>query len=394
MKVGSAGAMIRGSVIERPASHNEHSLGFTMKKIILTSLFAIVFAASPAVAQDGQNGERTEVPAKTAAEIRREANARAVKIVLEASRADHPRLRANAIEAARYMPDRILPMAQLAVEDEHEAVRFAALALTGELKIKGMMSAARKHLDDDSPAVRAAALFALHQLGENVNLTPMAETLMSGNPQDRGAAIQLFGMMDDASAVPMLKQAATAKLDRHFVDHEPMMRLQASEAIVNIVDRVPASKKEFLEEYQEQALTSLRSAPFRTNPGSFEQAVESVPEDRVHAVLILGRIGDVRMRGAIEQMLVDQPIEVKLAAAEYCIRTGEPRGKEVVMQATQSTLAPARAQAANVLGLYRDAASAARVVEMMDDSDPMVKVMAAAALIRGPYEAPSSSARR
>lgn len=306
-----------------------------------------------------------------------EAHQRAIEQIVTSTKSDQVRARVNAIEAARLLPDRVTPMVQLALTDKHEAVRFAALVTAGELKLTAIKSAVKPYLSDDSESVRAAAIFALYRCGESIDLSPMAEILVSQNPTSRSNAAMLLGLMGDRSAAPMLIDLAHVPLRMQNAEHDLIFRLQVAEAVVRLLEGVG---DEVEIEHFETALGALRAAAWSGK--SYET--------RVFAVLMLGRIRDARMEAGIRQFLKEPPIELQLAAAEYTARIRRPVGEQLVYNATQSPIAPVRAQAAMILGLYGQRRAADRLAELLDDSDELVRLAASAALLGGQSQAPAN----
>lgn len=320
-----------------------------------------------------QQAPQSPVPADARA-VLRASRPRAIQQVLASVKGENPIWRANAIEAAQHMPERLLPLVQLAMDDSDPAVRYAALVTVGQLKIAPLAGVARRLRNDKTRTVQAAALFALHQLGEEVNLSPLFPMLISDKPGLRANVAMLLGMIGEVSAVPMLVEAAQLPLNRVSPEVSAIVRLQMSEAVVTLLDH---SNNTFAREAREDALMTLRAAVFSQ---SFEVAVLSVT--------MLGRLGDVQMRVPIETIFEPDdprdmaPIELRLAAAEYTARIGRPRGLEVVLKATSSRITPVRAQAALTLGLFDQPRAAQRLTALLDDTQEMVRLSAAASILR------------
>jgi len=340
----------------------------TCLPMILPCLLAAGIFAADIRAQDAA-GQEPSPSAVTARQVLSEAHAKAVEQVLTSSRSRLPRARANAIEAVKLLPDRAMPMLELALGDPLEAVRFTALVTAGELKLAALKPAVRPLLKDESKSVRAAAIFALHQFGEPVDLTPFARMLASQSPTDRSNAAMLLGMMGERSAAPMLVDMARVPLRKSEAEHEVIFRLQVAEAVVKLLDGT-GDEEEI--ELLEDAFSALRA-------GAWSRSNEA----RVFAVLMMGRLGDARMEAGIRSFLKEPPIELQLAAAEYTARLGRPEGQQLVLAATNSTIAPVRAQAALVLAHYEgDRQAAERLVAMLSDGDELVRLSAAASILK------------
>lgn len=289
---------------------------------------------------------------------------RAVQQILASSRSSDPFLRANAIEAAGPLPDRVVPLAQLGLDDPHPAVRFAAAAQVGRLKLKSLAPACRKLLTDTSESVRAAAMFALRACGQEVDISPLAGMLTGSDASARGNAAMLLGLLGDKSAIPMLKDTARVPLHRANPATSAIVRIQVAEAVVKLGD--------------EESLSALRAGLY-----------SSLEEVRVLAVQMLGRVGDKRMiRPMFDLIAQENAPELQLAAAEALARLGEGDGLPLVLKIGRgSQVDTVRAQAAMTLGLFSDANAKAAVVHFMDDPSEMVRLAAAAAALQKPVVA-------
>ena len=301
---------------------------------------------------------------------------RAIEQIVRAARSTDAVLRANAVEASAAIPDRALPIVHLAIDDPIAPVRFAALATMGRMRLKSLVPVAEPRLLDDSEPVRAAAMFALYRCGAPVDITPMAKMLMSRRPAMRGNVAMLLGRMGDASAAPMLRDAALRdgqKFDASTASGAmtpgavslAISRMQIAEAMVLLGDR--------------SALEPIRAA-----------SVFAVSDEvRVLAVQMLGRLGDSEMERALLDMLGSvppkpggEPPEVQLAAAEALGRLDWTEGLRVVVAAASDPSQTLRQQAAMTLGVYRtDPRAVAALEKLLADPSPAVRLAAAAAVV-------------
>lgn len=288
-----------------------------------------------------------------------DAELQAVQTLLDASRSEQALLRMNAIEAAKAMPDRAQPMVQLALNDPNPAVRFAALVTAGRLKLEGVGRQAQEmSYDSEQPDyVQAAAIFAAHRCGQEADLGRLAQMLFHPDLRQRSNAAMLFGLTEDASAIPVLKDAARQPMYRAGPLERELLRVQIAEALLNLGE--------------EESLKALQGA-----------AYSNEDEVRVLAVLMLGRAGDRSMRGNFTNFLAKDPVELRLAAAEALARTGSAEGLPVMLEAAAMDRATVRAQAAFALGqVARDPQASSALVKLLDDPDPAVRIAAAAAVL-------------
>lgn len=300
------------------------------------------------------------------ADIFQAAQSRAVQQILVSARSQDPVLRANALEAAESLPNRIGPLVQQAMMDSEPLVRYAALLTIGKLKVSGVAANARQYLNDPNESVRAAAIFALaRNFGTNVgngfavDISPLGGLLMSPNPTTRGNVAYIMGLMGDDSAIPMLKAVARRRLPSAPQAREVLIRVQIAEAIYRLGDT--------------DVLDSIRA-------GMFSQ----FDEVRILSVQILGRIYDRQWEPALENALAKDPIELKLAAAGTLGRFGNRKGLDIILDAAQSQSVMLRSQAAICLGMFRNEPRATQMlIGMLTDQTESVRLAAAAGLLGG-----------
>ncbi len=339
-------------------------------------------------------------PPADRATLLREARAAAVEIVLNASRSDDPRERAAALEAAQGVPDRAMPLAQLALSDDNPGVRFAALVTIGRLQLESLGPAAVDLADDENPSVRGAALFAAHRCGVDVDrrMSYLAQMLGSQDPVLRGNAAMLLGMLGDEGAIPMLHEMAFTPLPRVEPAERIWLQLQFAEAILRI------------EPDNEEMLEVLRSSVY-----------SPIDDLRVLALRVVGEVGDRWMLRWMDAIVDgEDPIQVRVAAARSLAQMGGDHGRSLLMQAAQydsadverdarafvranrggggrtldlmrqllddpdaqaDIAADVRAQAAFGLGELSGAEPARRLSAMLEDAHPAVRLAAAAAVL-------------
>jgi len=281
----------------------------------------------------------------------------ALEQILASSRSKDPFLRANAVEALQSLPNRVVPLIGLALDDEHPAVRYVALVTIGMLHLHDIAPVARMLLKDSSGSVRAGAMFALRQCELPVDISPLAPMLAEQNPSLRGNVAMLLGQMGDRSAVVMLKDLAGTPMPRAAAVQGAIVRVQIAEALVRLGD--------------DSALNALRA-------GAYSQ----FDEVRVLAVSIMGRLNDRRMESAFEQMLKGPPIELQITAASALARLGKRQGVQIVQKACDSSIPTVRAQAALALALFPGDTANQKLADLLQDPIEQVRLSAAAAVYR------------
>ena len=283
---------------------------------------------------------------------------KAVEQILKASRSEDAYLRANAIEAAEPLSDRLPALVKLGLEDDDPVVRFAALVVIGRQRMTDLRGSLRRHLADGSDSVKAAAMYALTRCGEAVDLTPLAGMLASGSATTRGNAAMVLGRLGDRSAAPLLKEMARVPMRRAPAALAAVVRLQFAEAVLRLGD--------------ESELDAVRA-------GAYSQ----FDEVRVLAVKIMGQARDGAMLPAFVKLMDEkEPIEVRLAAAEALARLGRSDGRATVLAGMASERATVRAQAALVAWRLPTEASARAAIDLLDDENSAVRLAAAAAILR------------
>jgi len=301
-----------------------------------------------------ETGDRTGVRPQVRISLKQEA----IDRVLVAVRSDDAFLRANAIEAAAFLPTRAESLVRIGLDDKSPVVRFASLATMGRLELSQLAPAARRLSTDQDESVRAAALFALNQCGQRVDLSPMAELLASGEPTTRANVAMLMGLSGDRSAIPLLKEVARVRMKKANPQRAAVVRLQIAEAVVRLGD--------------EESIDAIEAAAF-----------SQFDEVRVLAVLTLGRLKDRQVEPALAGMLSRPPIELQLAAAQaLAMMNRRGRGLGLVLEAADSPVTTIRAQAAIVLGHFQDPKATDKLAVMLDDEQPQVRIAAAAAVLR------------
>ncbi|MCC6682053.1 MAG: HEAT repeat domain-containing protein [Phycisphaeraceae bacterium] len=335
----------------------------------------------------------------TAGQMLAAAQEQALNLVLTAARDQDPYMRANAIEALDQWPQRVLPLAELGLQDNHAVVRFTALVTIGKLRAATHRQAAEALLKDPDPSVRAAACFAAHQCGSPADISPMAGLLMSDRADVRANTAMLLGLMGDPSADPMLEIAARAPLTQAVPVRKDLTRLQIAEARIRLGQR--------------QVMDAVRAAVY-----------SSFPEMRLVSVGMLGELGDVsQMEDALLEIFNNpqEVLELRLGAAAVLARYGRSVVVKSVLDSLPTILSAAtmtepalRNQAAVTLGAvelararirpellpsdppivlaqFQDTQATAALIGLLNDPDPRVRLSAAAAVLRAGAQAQATA---
>jgi len=319
-------------------------------------------AALPACRSAPESAPAGEVTSVELSLMREEA----IELLREASLSESAQVRANAVEAFRFAPARAADVCRAAMVDENLGVRFVGAMTAGRLGDEGLLPSVRPLLSDPSRVVRAAAVYASRELGGGADPTPLAEMLLTApDVRDRAQAAFILGELGQASALPMLRDAAEADPSTATLAELRLFRLQVAEAMAKLGDR--------------EAVETVRAALYPSRPEELEAAAL--------AAQILGEVGDRRSTDQLISLIEREgddrmPAEVRLAAAGALAKLGETGGGFVAQEYAGSDRAVLRAQAASVFGMIGSEAAAVRLREMMDDPSPQVRVAAAAGLAR------------
>ena len=323
---------------------------------------------------------------------------KAYAVIEAASKSENPRARLAALEAAQHAPDIAFALARNGLSDENPAVRFAALVTVGKLKINKLADAAMDLMRDDNESVRAAALFAAKRCGKDVDLSPLAGMLATGSAGARANAAMLIGQLGDKQAIDMLRDMAAAPMTRVSPAERTWVRLQYAEAMIR------------LDPDDAQVLGTIRASVY-----------SNLDDVRILAIQILGEVGDQSVQGGLAHIIKrDNPIQVKIAAAQSLVRMGDKPAAKVILKAAgydeqqlrkdlksyltnagaagpeaqairdlladdkarARAAAEVRAQAAIGLGYVKSKAAAERLSALLNDPDPIVRIAAASSILR------------
>ncbi len=320
--------------------------------------------AAPQPVVSGTNSVMSEYHSPLA---RSELRERALDLLSEAGLSTYPLLRANAIEGLQPARARAEPLVRSGLNDENMGVRTVAAMTAGKLRLSESRAFIEPLLADESEMVRAAAIYALRRLGMGVSPTPLANFLHSPHANVRAHAAFILGELGDPSAVGMLTEAAGDDIPRAPLVDVKIMRLQIAEALVKLG--------------KDEALETVRASLYPSRPEEYETAAL--------AAQIIGQVGDQRsmssliyLTARVDEQQATMPAEVRLAAAASLAQLGNPRGSFIADEFWRHDQASLRAQSAFVFGETAVMANLPKLKEMLDDESGLVRVAAAAAILR------------
>jgi len=295
-----------------------------------------------------------------------DARTTALRILAQASDSSSPLLRANAIEALSSDPAAARPAIQRGLVDSNRGVRFVSAMSAGNTRMGDLAAEIKPMLRDEFPSVRAAAIFALKRCGQPVDPTPLAAMSLSEDPEVRGNAVFVLGELGNPTAIPLLEGALGRGLHLTNEARVRLVELQVAEAQVKLGN--------------ERAADPIRAALFAPP----EQA-----ELVILACQIAGRVKDGRSVTFLERLVMadgpdQRPDEIRLAALQALAEIGAAPSEAAAL-ASEIALSPRadlRGQAATTLGALGGAEAMAAVTRLLQDSDPVVQVAAAGAVVR------------
>ncbi len=281
---------------------------------------------------------------------------------------ENPVVRAEAVEGMQAAP---WPQANRYIEhalsDPYRGVRFAACMALAHLRDPQTKTLLQAQLRDENPSVRAAAIFAMHRMGDASQTRQLAQMLLYSTDQEvrRNAAL-IFAELGDAKAMPVLRRAVR--------DNDIAVRWHVYEAMARLGDKEAAERLILF-------------------------AHSTYGDERLIGILALGRIGDRQAAACLQDMIRrDNPLEVKLAATRSLGQIGMPLNQETALKALawvpekKSKEIPAEPQEIRQVRIRSMAALALAEVGKPDvlpdllasmrQDDPRVGVAAAAAVLR------------
>jgi len=239
-----------------------------------------------------------------------------------------------------------------------------ALAHLRDPQSRGVLEA---QLRDENRGVRAAAIFALHRLGDASRTKELAGLLLYTADQEvRRNVAMIFAELGDPKAMPVLRRAAR--------DRDIAVRWHVQEAMARLGDK----------EAVEQLIMFAHSG---------------YGDERLIGILALGRIKDRQAtRCLLDMVRRDNPLEVKLAAVRALGQIGSPTGEDMARKALvwvpDKAGEEVEAEPKNVRQVRIRSMAALALAEVgrpdvvgdllarMQRDDPRVGVAAAAAILR------------
>jgi HEAT repeat protein len=266
----------------------------------------------------------------------------------------------------RHFGERGLPWIRNALLDENDGVKFAALLALGAQRDRDSVATIRAFVNDENGNLRAAAIFALHQMGDTRHSARLPELLLDAPEADvRRSAALVLGLLGEKDAVKLLA--------RLMKDESMLVRQQALESMALLGNR-----------------EAIQQLTFEASSGT--------GENRVPAIAALTELADPSLENTFRYKLASgEYIETRLAAARGLGVLNSKAGLEIALRGLDfdsplqtSVRDPAREQirrvrqlAALALGAIGDRRALPALAQRMNDqSDPRVQIVAADAILQ------------
>lgn len=254
-----------------------------------------------------------------------------------------------------------------ALSDDYWGARFEACVGLGEAHDENAMNLLRERLQDSHDGVRAAAIWALHRMGDQSHTSELASLLLEHDDAAvRRLTAQLLGRLGEPKSMVLLRRAAR--------DSDQGVRWEATAAMARLgnekaVQQLVYSAHSGFSDRQTFALLELALLAEPKCESLFRYRLEEGPhsETRLVAARGLGRLGQPDgLRLALESLRFDQP---------------NPSPEVVKVDPPQQQIGRIRAMAALALGAIGDESALEALAQAMRSDVPEVRVAAAKAIV-------------
>ncbi|HRP62933.1 MAG TPA: HEAT repeat domain-containing protein [Phycisphaerales bacterium] len=301
--------------------------------------------------------------ARSSPELRRAA----IGLLEQAAESTNALLRAHAIEALHHAPREVMePIVRRGLGDPNRGVRFVAAMTVGRFKLTETAALLVPLLRDESPSVQAAAIFALRKCGEQVDLTPLATMIQSGDMEVKANVAMILGELGNPSAVPLLRSAAGQGSGRVAPARVKITDLQIAEAMVRLGN--------------ERQMEVIRAALFA--PAAEQGELVAL------ACQIVGKLRDERaaptlLDFATREGRMQLPAEIRMAATRALAEIDFGQAPvDVPLSYVAHQDFQLRAQAAMTLGAIPGQSAGAALTRLLTDDNPLVQVHAAGGILQ------------
>jgi len=311
---------------------------------------------------------------------RSELRERAIDLLLKMSDDENAMVRANAIEGLVAVPTRLSGVIPRGLRDPNAGVRSVSAMAIGKAGLCDLAGLCEPLLHDGSAFARISAIYAQSSCGDDGRVQDLASYLLDGETaRVRSQAAFVLGEMGNTSASPLLRHAASRRMENATDAERRAMQLQIAEALFKLGD--------------ESQRDILVAALFVSRPEDLEGAAL--------AAQILGEMRSRRSEAELVNLLAFRderghamPAEVRLAAGIALAKLGRGDSASVAGEYLDSENPLLRSQAAILLGEAGGRGSLGELRRMLDDPNPLVRVSAGSALLSATGSDGNSGIRR
>jgi HEAT repeat protein len=266
-------------------------------------------------------------------------------------------VRTAAVEiAARTRQEMFIPRIIQLADDPKVTVRFAALVALGDMQCTSSRAALMKKLEDANPNVRIAAAYALSQIGVFDYRSRILDALKHPNPTVAANAALLVGKMGNPKDLPYLWELMTSG---------------------NVGEKVLFQTVESMARLKDPKVYRDKIWPL---------LISKFHDDRLWGIRCMGVLGTPEALMAIQTMLQDDVLEVRLAAAEQLGTFGDRSGLPLVQKyfedrpnLDETTVANQLAVAA--IGTLRDNSLNGYLSRALASKSPIIRLLAAKSVL-------------
>ena len=288
-----------------------------------------------------------------------------VSVLQAAQMSPDPLARANAIEGL--LPDEAAhgQAIKFGLVDPNEGVRFVAAVSLGDAQRCDLIDLVRPLMHDQSPSVRAAAMYVMARCDQSPDLGALAPMVLGDDPVSRANAAMVLGKLGNPSAAGLLRASLARPLEQLDARQQRLVELTIAEALVRMGER--------------SHLEEIRAAFF----GSADDA-----ELIAVAAQLAGVLGDTGLGHGLEQMAFDSGprkvgLELRLiAVAALGALSPEAAQPEIAILFVDNAEPHIRAQAATALVQGDLPGQDQALAALMADTNTHVRIAAAKALLQ------------
>lgn len=284
----------------------------------------------------------------------------AFRIVDEALQSSDPLIRTHAIEIVSNSKQMgLMPKVTKLLNDDYVPVRSAAALAIGDTGYQGAIYKLKQHKKDIDYNVRVACAYALTKLG--------AENLEN---------VILAGVKSDDQTVKANSCLALGKLGKP----------EYAELLHKVLQDEKAADK--------VKIQAVESLAMLKDPSVYQKAwalmISKRADDRVMGIKTMQKLNQRESLKAINTMINDDIVEVRLAAAEALTAARNPVGEEILIQyfdeiapkLDKNTRKRADVHATMALGWARSPELQKRLPKLIRSESPILRLYAAQAVLK------------